>query len=87
MLNAEMTTLIKQNTIGCVATVTTDGRPAVSPKGTFIVVDDTTIAFSHIRSRNTVNNIRRARAPWRSISLTYSVARHVGCVAGQRTHR
>jgi len=58
MLNAEMTTLIKQNTIGCVATVTTDGRPAVSPKGTFIVVDDTTIAFSHIRSRNTVNNIQ-----------------------------
>lgn len=53
-----MTTLIKQNTVGCVATVTTDGRPAVSPKATFIVVDDTTIAFSHIRSPGTVNNIQ-----------------------------
>ncbi len=58
MLNAEMTILIEQNTVGCVATVTTDGRPAVSPKGTFIVVDDTTIAFSHIRSLGTVKNIQ-----------------------------
>ena len=43
--------------LGFVATVTPDGRPAVSPKGTFIVVDESTIAFGEIRSPGTVANL------------------------------
>jgi len=43
--------------LGFVATVTPDGHPAVSPKGTFIVVDEETIAFGEIRSPGTVANL------------------------------
>ncbi len=43
--------------LGFVATVTPGGRPSVSPKGTFIVVDDETIAFGEIRSPQTVANL------------------------------
>ena len=43
--------------LGFVATVTTGGRPNVSPKGTFVVLDDETIAFGEIRSPQTVTNL------------------------------
>lgn len=43
--------------LGFVATVTPGGRPSVSPKGTFIVVDEETIAFGEIRSPQTVANL------------------------------
>ena len=43
--------------LGFVATVTAGGRPSVSPKGTFIVADDETIAFGEIRSPQTVANL------------------------------
>jgi predicted pyridoxine 5'-phosphate oxidase superfamily flavin-nucleotide-binding protein len=43
--------------LGFVATVTSGGRPNVSPKGTFIVLDDETIAFGEIRSPQTVTNL------------------------------
>ena len=51
--------LIATYTIGCVATVGSDGAPAVSPKGTFLVLDNRTIAFANIRSQGTVANLRR----------------------------
>ncbi len=43
--------------LGFVATVTRDGRPSLSPKGTFIVVDHETVAFGEIRSPRTVANL------------------------------
>lgn len=43
--------------LGFVATVSAGGRPNVSPKGTFIVLDDTTIAFGEIRSPQTLTNL------------------------------
>ncbi|MDJ0627653.1 MAG: pyridoxamine 5'-phosphate oxidase family protein [Rhodobacter sp.] len=43
--------------LGFVATVTPGGRPSVSPKGTFIVLDDETIAFGEIRSPQTIANL------------------------------
>jgi len=43
--------------LGFVATVSVGGRPNVSPKGTFIVVDDETIAFGEIRSPQTLTNL------------------------------
>lgn len=48
---------IEQWRLGFVATVTPDGRPSVSPKGTFIVVDRETVAFGEIRSPQTVANL------------------------------
>ncbi|MBC6442994.1 MAG: pyridoxamine 5'-phosphate oxidase family protein [Rhodobacteraceae bacterium] len=43
--------------LGFVATVGTDGRPNVSPKGTFVVLDPETIAFGEIRSPQTITNL------------------------------
>ena len=43
--------------LGFVATVTPGGRPSVSPKGTFLVLDDETIAFGEIRSPQTITNL------------------------------
>jgi hypothetical protein len=43
--------------LGFVATVSAGGRPNVSPKGTFVVLDDTTIAFGEIRSPQTLTNL------------------------------
>ena len=49
--------LITRWRLGFVATVTPGGRPSVSPKGTFLVLDDETIAFGEIRSPQTVTNL------------------------------
>ncbi|MGJ3260731.1 MAG: pyridoxamine 5'-phosphate oxidase family protein [Rhodospirillales bacterium] len=57
MLNEDMQTLICNHACGMVATVNADGTPAVSPKGTFVVIDKATLAFGHIRSPGTVRNI------------------------------
>ncbi len=43
--------------LGFVATVSAGGRPNVSPKGTFMVLDDATIAFGEIRSPQTLTNL------------------------------
>jgi uncharacterized protein len=58
MITQAMRALIEENTLAFVATVTPDGAPAVSPKGTTVVLDERTIAFSDIRSPQTVRNIR-----------------------------
>ncbi len=56
-LNDFAKNLIATFPLGFVATVTPDGRPAVSPKGTFLVLDDHTIAFGEIRSPGTIANL------------------------------
>lgn len=43
--------------LGFVATVSVGGRPNVSPKGTFVVLDEETIAFGEIRSPQTLTNL------------------------------
>ena len=58
MLTKEMEKLIKENTIGLVATVTPDGYPAVSPKATTIVLNSTHLAFIDLRSPKTKRNIK-----------------------------
>lgn len=51
-------TAIETIRLGFVATVTADGAPAVSPKGTFVVIDPQTIGFAEIRSPGTIRNVR-----------------------------
>jgi uncharacterized protein len=58
MLTDVMKRIIRENTIGLVATVTPEGGPAVSPKATMVVIDDTHIAFSDIRSPKTARNVK-----------------------------
>ena len=56
-LNGFAKDLIATFPLGFVATVTPDGMPHLSPKGTFLVLDDDTIAFGEIRSPQTVTNL------------------------------
>ena len=58
MLTPEMKRVVQQHPLGYVATAGADGAPNLSPKGTFFVVDDTTIAFAEIRSPVTMRNLQ-----------------------------
>ena len=58
MLTADMKRIVEEQRLGFVATAAPDGTPNVSPKGTFFVVDDKTIAFGEIRSPGTIRNLR-----------------------------
>jgi hypothetical protein len=58
MLTPDMKRVIEEQRLGFVATASSDGTPNVSPKGTFAVLDDRTIAFAEIRSPGTIRNLR-----------------------------
>lgn len=58
MLTEEMKALIRAFSAGSVATVNADGTPSVSPKATFVIVDDETLAFGNLRSPGTLANLR-----------------------------
>ena len=58
MLTPDMKRIIREQRLGFVATADPDGTPNVSPKGTFVVLDDKTIAFGEIRSPGTIRNVR-----------------------------
>lgn len=45
--------------LGYVATVSEDDFPNLSPKGTIIAWDETTLAFADIRSPNTIKNLEK----------------------------
>ena len=57
MLTEEMKQLIRDHSAGSVATINENGTPSVSPKATFVVLDDSTIAFGNIRSPGTIKNL------------------------------
>ncbi|MCY6379914.1 pyridoxamine 5'-phosphate oxidase family protein [Hoeflea prorocentri] len=59
MLTTDMIELIRNYPAGMVATVNEDRTPSVSPKATFVIIDDRTIAFGNLRSPGTLANIRR----------------------------
>lgn len=62
MLSDEMKTLISNHRAGMVATVNDQGAPMVSPKATFVIIDETTLAFGNIRSPNTLANLKKKPA-------------------------
>jgi predicted pyridoxine 5'-phosphate oxidase superfamily flavin-nucleotide-binding protein len=57
MLTQEMKDTVETQRLGFVATVSDAGEPNVSPKGTFVVIDDQTLAFGDVRSPGTIANI------------------------------
>jgi uncharacterized protein len=57
MLSTSAIDCISRVGLRFVASVTSGGRPSVSPKGTFVVLDERTIAFGEIRSPGTMSNI------------------------------
>ncbi|RNJ79583.1 MAG: pyridoxamine 5'-phosphate oxidase family protein [Nitrosopumilus sp. B06] len=58
MLTVEIKNFVDNQRLGYVATVSAQGRPNVSPKGTIISHDDETLAFAEIRSPDTIQNIQ-----------------------------
>ncbi|MEX0346515.1 MAG: pyridoxamine 5'-phosphate oxidase family protein [Rhizobiaceae bacterium] len=56
-LNAFAIDLIAKFPLGFVATVNRAGKPRASPKGTFLVLDEETVAFGEIRSPGTMANL------------------------------
>jgi uncharacterized protein len=62
MLTDEMKSIIGTYPLGFVASVNEDGTPNLSPKGTFVVLNDTQLVFGHIRSPGTMANIARRPA-------------------------
>ncbi|MFO1015601.1 MAG: pyridoxamine 5'-phosphate oxidase family protein [Caulobacteraceae bacterium] len=56
-LSAAMRALVERERLGFVASVNDDGTPNVSPKGTFVVLDDERLAFLDVRSPMTSANL------------------------------
>ncbi|MFD0859811.1 pyridoxamine 5'-phosphate oxidase family protein [Roseovarius aquimarinus] len=73
MLDAAAKQMIETFPLGFVATVTKEGRPAVSPKGTFLVLDDACAGFGNIRSPGTLRNL--AAAPYAEVNFIDPFAR------------
>lgn len=58
ILTDDMKRIVREQRLGFVASVCPDGTPNVSPKGTMRVLDDDHITFCHIRSPQTIRNLR-----------------------------
>jgi predicted pyridoxine 5'-phosphate oxidase superfamily flavin-nucleotide-binding protein len=56
-LDDDMQRVVREQSLGFVATVCPDGTANVSPKGTLIVWDDEHLAFLHVHSPGTVTNL------------------------------
>lgn len=56
-LTEDMKRVVSEQKLGFVATVSKDGTPNLSPKGTFVVLDDAHLLFGEIRSPNTIRNL------------------------------
>lgn len=65
--------MVEEWRLGFVATVSPEGTPNVSPKGTFLVLDDETIAFGEMRSPNTMRNL--AHQPEIEVSFVDTLSR------------
>ena len=57
-LTPAMIATLEHQRLGFVATVSPDGLPMVSPKGTFVALGTSRIAFGEIRSPQTIRNLR-----------------------------
>ncbi|MEM7226751.1 MAG: pyridoxamine 5'-phosphate oxidase family protein [Pseudomonadota bacterium] len=83
MLTSEMQKLIRDYSAGMVATTRDDGTPAVSPKATFVVLDEGRIAFGNIRSPGTLANLKKRPAV--EVCFIDVVLRKAVRVTGQAT--
>ena len=57
-ITSEIKTFLNSQKLGYVATVSSDGKPNISPKGTIIAWSDNLLAFANIRSPDTVMNLQ-----------------------------
>ena len=57
-ISEEIKNFVNSQKLGYVATVSKDGTPNLSPKGTIIVMSESTLAFANIRSPQTIQNLQ-----------------------------
>src|SRR5688572_25433040 len=57
MLTEDMKAIIATYPLRFVASVNKDGTPNLSPKGTFVALNERQLVFGHIRSPQTMGNI------------------------------
>lgn len=58
LLTNDITSFLKNQKLGYVATVSPNNTPNLSPKGTIIVWDSEHLAFADIRSPDTIRNLK-----------------------------
>jgi len=58
VITPEINDFLNLQKLGYVATVSSDGKPNISPKGTIIRWDSQTLAFADIRSPDTMKNLK-----------------------------
>ena len=57
-ISEEIKNFVNLQKLGYVATVSKDGTPNLSPKGTIVVMNESTLAFADIRSPQTIQNLQ-----------------------------
>ncbi len=60
ILSSEIKNFLNSQKLGYVATVTPDGKPNISPKGTIIPWTSNLLAFANIRSPDTIDNLKKS---------------------------
>jgi uncharacterized protein len=83
MLTLDMRAVIAASQLCFVATVTPDGHPNLSPKGTIRVWDDTHLFFLDIASPGTRANLQHA--PWLELNVVDQLSRRGYRFAGPAT--
>ena len=58
LITPEIKTFLHSQKLGYVATVSSDGKPNISPKGTIIPWSENILAFADIRSPDTMMNLQ-----------------------------
>jgi hypothetical protein len=58
IISEEIKNFVNSQKLGYVATVSKDGRANLSPKGTIIIMNESTLAFADIRSPQTIQNLQ-----------------------------
>ena len=58
IITEEIKNFVSFQKLGYVATVSTDNTPNLSPKGTIMVLDESHLAFAHIHSPQTIENLK-----------------------------
>ena len=58
LITSEIKNFLDAQKLGYVATVSSDGKPNISPKGTIIAWSSTLLAFADIRSPDTMLNLQ-----------------------------
>ena len=58
VITSEIKNFLDLQKLGYVATVSSDGKPNISPKGTIIAWSSTVLAFADIRSPDTILNLQ-----------------------------